>query len=124
MMTLQEYDLKIKPTKIIRGQGLCKLLVEAKESQVEEEEGWENEIYIMEWEVYFVPTRTNSWYYELKYYLTHGNTPQYLEDALRLKFSHYQLINEMLFRRNYDGVLLRCLEKEDVEKVYLNFMIV
>ena len=26
--TLQEYDLEIKPTKIVRGQGLCKLLTE------------------------------------------------------------------------------------------------
>jgi hypothetical protein len=33
--------------------------------------------------------------------------------ALRLKYAQYHLINSMLFRRNYAGVLLRCLEKED-----------
>jgi hypothetical protein len=37
--------------------------------------------------------------------------------ALRLKSSQYHLINYVLFCMNYDGVLLRFLEKEDVEKV-------
>jgi hypothetical protein len=34
-----------------------------------------------------------------------------------MKYSHYQLINVMLFKQNYDFVLLRCLEKSDVDKV-------
>jgi len=36
--------------------------------------------------------------------------------ALRLKANQYQLINDVLFRKNYDYVLLRCLEKTEVEK--------
>jgi hypothetical protein len=36
---------------------------------------------------------------------------------LRLKSAQYQLVHGILFRRNYDGVLLRCLEKQDVDKV-------
>ena len=39
LTTLQEYDLEIKPTKLIKGQGLCKLIVEALDLQKEEEEG-------------------------------------------------------------------------------------
>jgi hypothetical protein len=56
----------------------------------------------------------------MKYYLTHGSTPHYLDPkkkrALRLKSTQYQLIQGILCRKNYDGVFLRCLEKRDIEK--------
>ena len=37
--------------------------------------------------------------------------------ALRLKLARYQLISGIFFRRNFDNVLLRCLEKEEALKV-------
>ena len=37
--------------------------------------------------------------------------------ALRLKSASYQIVEGILFRRNYDRVLLRCLEKEYAKKV-------
>ena len=37
--------------------------------------------------------------------------------ALRLKVNQYQCINDVLFKKNYDFVLLRFLEKIEVEKV-------
>lgn len=49
MIVLQEYDLEIKPSNIIRGQGLCKLAVESQDQ--EEEEGQENGVDLMEREV-------------------------------------------------------------------------
>jgi hypothetical protein len=53
--------------------------------------------------------------------LTHGSTPCNLDPknrrALRLKYESFHLINDVLFRKNFDGVFLRCLEKEDLEKV-------
>jgi hypothetical protein len=36
---------------------------------------------------------------------------------LRLKSTQYQLINGVTFKKNYDGVLLRCLEADDDEKL-------
>jgi hypothetical protein len=39
--------------------------------------------------------------------------------ALRLKFTSFQLINGILFHQNFDGVLMRCLEKDEAEKVLL-----
>ena len=45
----------------------------------------------------------------------HWNSKQRRE--LRLKSASYQIIEGILLRKNYDGVLLRCLEKEDVKKV-------
>ena len=37
---LQEYDLKFKPTSIVKGQILCKIMIESKDN---EENNWENE---------------------------------------------------------------------------------
>ena len=43
MTNLQEYDLEIKPDKIVRGQGLCQM-----DAEVVSEEGWEDEITMYE----------------------------------------------------------------------------
>ena len=100
LTSLQEYDLEINPTKLVKGQGLCKLVVEDLDSQ-EEEEGWENEVDMMQREVLYIPASTNSWYNDLKYYLTHGRSPCHLDawkrQALKLKYSRYQMIDGVLF---------------------------
>jgi hypothetical protein len=76
---------------------------------------------LFEKEVCYILVNSDQWYYEMKYYLTHGSAPHYMEQknkrALRLKSTQYQLIQGILCRRNYDGVYLRCLEKEDANKV-------
>jgi hypothetical protein len=120
MTTLQEYNLEIKPTKIVRGQGLCKLAANLEGAQVSSQEGWENELEVSN-EVQYVLAPTFSWYNDIKYYLNHCIAPQYLEPnkkkALRLKSIKYHLIDGVLFKKNYDNVFLRCLEKPDVDKV-------
>ena len=101
LTTLQEYDLEIKPAKLVKGQGLCKLSAKAQDPQMEEEEGWDNEVDMLQSEVLYMPTSTNSWYNDLKYYLTHGSSLNHLDAhkkrALRLKSSQYQLIDGILF---------------------------
>jgi hypothetical protein len=37
--------------------------------------------------------------------------------TLRIKVTQYQLINNVLFKKNYDLMLLRCLEKNEADKV-------
>lgn len=60
-------------------------------------------------------------YADTIYFLKNGYAPSRLDHtkkrALRLKAKQYQLINDVLFKRNYDSVLLRCLEKTEAEKV-------
>jgi hypothetical protein len=46
MTIIQEFDLEIKPTHIVWGQGLCKLVAESQDVVLKEEEGWENEFYV------------------------------------------------------------------------------
>ena len=68
---MQEYDLEIKPTKLVKGQGLCKLAAEELDPKKEEEVGWDNEIDLLQNEVLYMLASTNIWYNDLKYYLTH-----------------------------------------------------
>ena len=62
-----------------------------------------------------------SLYADIIYYLKNGYAPSNLDHtkkrALRLKAKQYQLMNDVLFRINYDYVLLICLEKSEAEKV-------
>ena len=88
MTSLQEYNLKINPTQIVRGQGLCKLVVDSVEGQ-------EIQINIStvnhhnRKQISCTKIVSNSWYDDIKFYLTHGSTPRYLDPknirALRLK---------------------------------------
>ena len=70
-----------------------------------------------------MPTSIDSWYNDLKYYLTHRSSPNHLDackkQALRLKSSQYQLIDGVLFWKNYDKVLVRCLEKYDARHILI-----
>ena len=79
---MQEYDLEINRAKLVKGQGLCKLIAEALDPQ-EEEEGWDNEADMMQREVLYIPTLIDSWYNDLKYYLTHGSIPSHLDARKR-----------------------------------------
>jgi len=62
-----------------------------------------------------------SWYGNLSYFLHHGTCPENLNPRerrdLSLKSAQYLLINSVLFYVNYDGVLHRCLEHDDPEKI-------
>jgi hypothetical protein len=57
----------------------------------------------------------------MKYHFTHGIAPQYIEPKTkrdrRLKSSQCHLAWGILFKNKYDGVFLRCLEKDDAKKV-------
>eukprot|EP00253_Pinus_taeda_P029811 PITA_29811 len=110
---LQEYDLEIKPANIVRGQGFCKMLAGAShipESSFEEVQTYEVSLNDIE-----------SLYVDTIYYLKNEYAPAHLDHtkkgALRLKAKQYQLIDDVLFKRNNDSVLLRCLEKTESEKV-------
>ena len=66
-------------------------------------------------------TAPDSWYRDLVHYLQEGYFPEHWNSkqrrALHLKSTSYHIIDGVLFRNNYDGVLVRCLEQEDAKKV-------
>ena len=61
------------------------------------------------------------WYDDIRNCLQHGSTPRHLDPAkrraLRLNFSSFHLGNSILFRQNFDGVLMCRLEKDEAERV-------
>ena len=71
MTTLQEYDLEVKPAKIVRGQCLCQMAVEAVSK-----EGWEDENTMYEPESIQFNDILESRYTDLKHYLSTGNVPE------------------------------------------------
>lgn len=103
MVVIQEFDLDIKPTKIVRGKGLCKLVMESQDLIDLENYGWDNKISLWCSEVLYIPPGKDSWYGNLSFFLHHGTCPKHLKPRekrdLRLKFSH-RLLNFLLFCMN------------------------
>ena len=64
--TLQEYDLEFKPTTIVKGQGVCKLMAE---SQDNEDNNWDNEVELHMVDVCPLFTAPESWYRDLVHYI-------------------------------------------------------
>ena len=105
--TLQEYDLEIRPAKIVRGQGFCRLLAGAfniPESGDTDQTEEINQISV---------TDSESQYADLIFYLKNGYAPPNLsyknKRAIRLKVKNFTIIDDVLFKQNYDSILLRCL---------------
>jgi len=63
----------------------------------------------------------NSWFDNIRFYFLHETTPCNLDlknrRSPRLRSVSFQLINDILFQKKFDGVFLRCLEKEESERV-------
>jgi hypothetical protein len=112
MTSLQEYDLEIVLAQIVRDQGLCKLVVDSVEipkiQTTTPDENMHNEAQIC-----CTQTVPNSWYNDIIFYLLHGTTPRNLDPknkrALRLRYASFQLINDILFQKNFYGVFMHCL---------------
>eukprot|EP00253_Pinus_taeda_P011040 PITA_11040 len=113
--TLQEYDLEIRPAKIVRGQGFCRILAGASNIPESSDTSPTEEINKVN------VTDSQSQYADLIFYLKNGHAPPHLsyknKRAIRLKAKTFTIIDDVLFKRNYDSILLRCLEKTEAQKV-------
>jgi hypothetical protein len=101
---------------------LCKLVVDSETEQQED-----NDTSILEQHNHSLICCTQNlvspWYDNIRHCLQHGSAPRHLDPAkrraLRLKSASFHLVNGILFCQNFDGVLMRCLEKDEAEKVLL-----
>eukprot|EP00253_Pinus_taeda_P006265 PITA_06265 len=113
--TLQEYDLEIRPEKIVSGQGFCRILAGASNILESSDTGPTEEINQIS------VTDSESQYADLVFYLKNGYAPPNLsykrKRAIRLKAKSFTIIDDVLFKKNYDSILLRCLEKAEAQKV-------
>jgi hypothetical protein len=99
---IQEYDIEIKPLKEFKGQGLCKIIANS--------DSLDGMISISVGE----PMADSEWYKDIIFCLRYGQFPVTMnpkERTLKMKSNQYVMINDILFRRNYDGILLRCVNE-------------
>ena len=72
---------------------------------------------LLQKEICFIPAPASSWYTNIHTYHETGSAANHLDPinkrAVRLKSAPYQLVNNVLFKKHADGLLLRCLEKEE-----------
>jgi len=112
MSQIQEYDLEIKPSKIINGQGLEKIITEGNQQSIEL--GKKEQVNIIKGE-------NDKWYLDIIYYLKKLMCPKHLvyhkRTTLILKSMKYCLTREGLGWRNSDGVILICVNKEEANKL-------
>ena len=104
MEKIQEFEIKIKTLKVVKGQGLWKLIVngDALNGVVSVSIG--------------KPISSYEWYKDSVFYLKLEQflvtmTPKERRE-LKMKWNRYVLITDVLFRRNYDGMLLKCVDEK------------
>jgi hypothetical protein len=110
---IQEYDIEIKPLKVVKGQGLCKLIANG--------ESLDGVISISVEESMDV----SEWYRDIIFYLRSGQFPVTISPKERRKFkmksNKYVLIIDVLFKSNYDGIFLRCIDETRAQELMKEF---
>jgi hypothetical protein len=130
---IQEFDLEVKPTKLIKGQGLAKLLAESNLqalgiNQLQEDE---SSLEINELD-FATPTveiedrfSSSVWYHDIVSYLLTLQCPSELTPSkartLKLHAIKYCIIDGKLFWKDPLGFLLSCLVETETEKVIDEF---
>jgi hypothetical protein len=125
-----EFDLEINPTKIIKGQGLAKLLDESnckylgvnfintcsenQQSELSDKNSQDN-----------LPLAECTWYKDIIFFLQELQPPDGMGKrkarALKLKAIRYCLIDQVLYWKYPLGVLLRCLDPQEAQKIIFDF---
>jgi len=111
---IQEYDLEIKPTKIIKEKGLAQMPTEINQEAIQKGKSEQVNVAVNELE-------HDEWYSDIVYYLKNLSYPDHLVDykrrALRLRTMKYCLTEDDLGWRNPDGIILRCFNKEEEKRL-------
>ena len=119
--TILEYDLEIRPTKLIKGQGLAKLMAESNFKVLDM-----NMVDALE-EIEEFPTpfteetfMNSPWYADIIYMLLYLNAPPSLSKTkarfVKQKALKYCMIDGVLYWKNAVGILLKCLLENDAGK--------
>jgi hypothetical protein len=126
IVVILEYDIEIKPTNLIKGQGLARLMVESNFHALDinilvavDEQGEKVTPHVKE-------IFSNSpWYVELIYVLHHLQAPPDLTKMkarfLKLKALKYCILNGNIYWKDVGVILLNCLLKDEADKSLQEF---
>jgi hypothetical protein len=120
---IQEYDLEIKPTKLIKGQGLAQMLTNGNEQVLDlvcqnnqTRPALSSKLQKLE---------QHQWYLDIIYFLSNLTCPSHLighkRRDLRLKAAKYCIIQDDLGWKNLDGVILRCVDELESKRLLVDF---
>ena len=120
---IMEYDVEIRPTKLVKGQGLAKLLADSNCQALgmhvmAEEIAQEKEQAALKKEKIVDFYSASTWYADIVYFLLFLQCPKHLDKkaarSLKLKATKYCLVEDQLFWKDPGGILLRCLDKSEI----------
>ena len=101
---MQECDIEINPTKLVRGNTLCKEIVENKVVEESEEK-----------QLVLAVGLHDTWFEDIAYFLTYGECLEGLTARqrryLKLKVAKYVIWDGKLFKKAIDDNFLRCVDK-------------
>eukprot|EP00253_Pinus_taeda_P002656 PITA_02656 len=125
---LLEYDIEIKPTKLVKGQGLAKLLTQSNLDCIDINLSTEiSEISKNEEELVQINEKflISEWYKDIEFVLQHNRAPDNLSKSkarfTKLKSLRYFVYDQNLFWKDAGGILLNCLIEEEADKVIDEF---
>ena len=109
-----EYDVDIQIAKLVRGRGLCKQMLSSQESDEEA-----SMILIEQQEVRNNDPR--NWINDMKNFLLGNRYPQGLDRTkrrqYRLQSIPYAIVDGILFKKDFNGALLRCIDIDQAERM-------
>jgi hypothetical protein len=118
-----EFDIEIKPTKLIKGQGLAKLMTEANFQALD--------INLLDSETELATPKINvafeqsPWYSDVCYVLQNLCAPPGLSRTksrfLKMKTSKFCVMDENLLWKNHEGILLHCLIESETDSIMQEF---
>lgn len=127
MAILQEFDLEIKLMKLVRGQGLTKMIANNEtdndsEIRFDDEINTDNQQKVMVSQVNIDQgIITDVWYQDIVYYLLQNQCPNWMHSSqcrgLKMKCESYMLQDRKLYKRNREGIYLKFLGHEEVKEV-------
>jgi hypothetical protein len=120
-----EFDLEINPTKLIKGQGLARLLTESNYKALEANLIHEQPKSSSRDFQGIVPLSACPWYKDIVYFLQELRPPDGMEKgkarALKLKAVRYCIIEHALYWKDPQGILLACLDQQRAQRVMNDF---
>jgi hypothetical protein len=130
IVKILEFELEIRPTKLIKGQGLAKLLAEANCQALgvsfinECSEIWQDQLSDADPQEE-PPLERCPWYKDVIYFLQELRPPDGLQRnkarALKLKEIKYCLVDQVLYWKDPLGVILKCMNPQEAQRIIVEF---
>ena len=116
MAILQEFNLEIQSMRLVRGQGLSKMIVDnqdgnKKEFKFDDETNDDQKKMVVSQVDINQGVVTNVWYQDIVYYLLQDQCPSWMNSLqcreIKMKCESYMLQDNKLYKRNYEGIYLK-----------------